>query len=248
MNEITRPDPRDPTQLPPDDTDYTKKLDGKLARSKSRRPRVAFILRMGDHPLDIEVAAMVTRASKRFQELGTTVEEVEPPFPYDEASRIFLTHWLTNGQRLMQIFPESRHGEFDPSLLASMKAGQRYSMQDVVNAQVGRRELAVAWNLFFEKYDYLLTPSVAVQPFEVLKNFPEGPGGEPNRQWTPYTPIFNLTRHPAVSVPCGLSRQGLPVGLQIVAGHFRDAALLRAAACYSEAHPIEFPSLPEKKK
>ena len=242
MNVISRRDVRDPTALPEDGTDYAKKLDRKL-----KKPRVAFILRLGDHPLDIEVAALAAKAAKRFQELGFSVEEVEPPFSYEEASRIFVTHWLTNGQRLMQLYPESRHGEFDPSLLVSMKAGQRYVMQDVVNAQAGRREMAVAWNLFFEKYDFLLTPTVAVQPFAVLKNWPDGPGGEPNRQWSPYTATFNLTKHPAVSVPCGLGRDGLPIGLQIAAGHFKDAQLLRAAAHYAEAHPLEFPRLPEKK-
>ena len=108
--------------------------------------------------------------------------------------------------------------------------------------------MAVAWNLFFEKFDFLVTPTVAVQPFEVGKALPDGPGGEPNRQWSPYTSTFNLTRHPAASVPCGLSREGLPVGLQIVAGHYRDAAVLRAAALYTEIHPLEFPVLPETDK
>jgi aspartyl-tRNA(Asn)/glutamyl-tRNA(Gln) amidotransferase subunit A len=243
MNVMARRDPRDPTALPEDDTDYVRKLDGKL-----KKPRVAFILRLGDHPLDIEVAALASKAAKHIQELGCSVEEVEAPFSYEEASRIFVTHWLTNGQRLLQLYPESRHGEFDPNLMLSMKAGLRYTMQDVVNAQGGRREMAVAWNLFFEKYDFLITPTVAVQPFAVLKNWPEGPGGEPNRQWSPYTATFNLTKHPAASVPCGLSRDGLPVGLQIVAGHFKDAAVLRAVARYAKAHPLAFPRLPGKKK
>ncbi len=243
MNVIARPDPLDATQLPADDTDYVKKLAGKL-----KKPKVGFILRMGDHPLDIEVAALATRAARQFEKLGCTVEQVEPPFPYTDASRIFVTHWLTNAQRLLQMFPESRHDEFDPNLLASAKAGQRYSLQDVVAAHAQRREMAVAWNGFFETYDFLLSPMIAVQPFPVLKNLPDGPDGKPNRQWSPYSSIFNLTRHPAASVPCGISREGLPIGLQIAAGHFKDAAVLRAAARYTEAHPIAFPRLPENRK
>jgi aspartyl-tRNA(Asn)/glutamyl-tRNA(Gln) amidotransferase subunit A len=66
--------------------------------------------------------------------------------------------------------------------------------------------------------------------------------------WSPYTFQFNLSRHPAVSVPCGLSRDGLPVGLQIVSGHYKDALVLRAAARYAEADPLEFPVLPETVK
>ncbi len=156
-----------------------------------------------------------------------------------------MTHWFSNLQRLLDVYPEARHGEFDPNLLAGAKDGRRYTMNDVVTAYAGRRDMSVAWNLFFEKYDFLLTPTVAVQPFEVLKNAPDGPEGKPNFRWSPYTATFNLTRHPAASIPCGLSSAGLPVGLQIVAGHFNDAAVLAAAARYTEEHPLKFPVLPE---
>ena len=57
-----------------------------------------------------------------------------------------------------------------------------------------------------------------------------------------------MTRQPAASLPCGLSSAGLPVGLQIVSGHFKDAAVLAAAARYAEEHPLKFPVLPEKVK
>jgi aspartyl-tRNA(Asn)/glutamyl-tRNA(Gln) amidotransferase subunit A len=242
MDVISRPDPRDAYGLPEDDTDYARKIDGRL-----KKLRVGFVLRFGDHPLDIEVAALVTRAAKQFAKLGCKVEEVEAPYPYPEAGRTFVIHWLAALQRLLQLFPESRHGEFDPNLLASATAGLRYSLQDVVNAQVTRRELAIAWNLFFDKYDLLLSPAVAVQPFEVGKNLPDGPEGKANALWSPYTSQFNLSRHPAASVPCGLSRQGLPIGLQIAAGHYKDALVLRAAARYAEANPLKFPVLPESK-
>jgi hypothetical protein len=95
------------------------------------------------------------------------------------------------------MYPEARWGEFDPNLLAGAKAArERYSVKDVVEAQAVRREVAVAWNLFFEKYDFLLTPTVGVQPFPVLKNAPDGLDGKPNIAWSPYTATFNLTRHP----------------------------------------------------
>jgi aspartyl-tRNA(Asn)/glutamyl-tRNA(Gln) amidotransferase subunit A len=243
MNAMARPDRRDPYQLPEVDIDYTRKL-----RAKLKKQRVGFLLRMGDHPLDIEVAAIVTKAARRFEKLGCKVEEVTAPFPYADASRSFVTHWLTNAQRLLELYPENRHDEFDPNLLASAKAGQRYTLQDVINAQAVRRELAVAWNLFFAEYDFLLTPTVAVQPYPVGKDLPDGPDGKPNRQWSPYTSTFNLTRHPAASVPCGLSSEGLPIGLHIVAGHFKDAAVLNAAAVYAEAHPLDIPVLPETEK
>jgi aspartyl-tRNA(Asn)/glutamyl-tRNA(Gln) amidotransferase subunit A len=243
MNAIARPDARDALALPTDDVDYARKLGGKL-----KKLRVGFVLRFGDHPLDIEVASMVTGAARQFEVLGCKVEEATAPFAYHDAGRAFVVHWLSALQRLLQLYPEERHHEFDPSLLAGAKAGLRFTLQDAVNAQVTRRELAIAWNLFFAKYDLLLCPTVAVKPFEAGKNLPDGPDGKTNAQWSPYTSQFNLTRHPAATVPCGLSRDGLPVGLQIVSGHYRDALVLRAAARYAAAHPLAFPILPETKR
>jgi aspartyl-tRNA(Asn)/glutamyl-tRNA(Gln) amidotransferase subunit A len=242
MDVIGQPDARDAHALPAGDKRFVKEIGGKLKKLK-----VGFALRFGDHPLDIEVAALVTRAARAFEELGCTVEEVEAPFSYADAGRSFVIHWLSALQRLLQLFPEERHSEFDPNLLASAKAGLRYSLQDVVNAQATRRELAIAWNLFFAKHDLLLSPAVAVQPFEVGKNLPDGPDGKANALWSPYTAQFNMSRHPAAVVPCGVSRQGLPIGLQIVSGHYKDALVLAAAARYAETHPIEFPVLPESK-
>jgi len=240
MNAIAQPDPRDPTSLPPDDTDWVKALKGKL-----KKLRVGFILRFGDAPVEIEVAAAVTRAAKGFAALGCKVEEAKVDLMGADQPRAFITHWLTASQRLLQLHPEARHGELDPNLLASGRAGLRFSLQDLVNAQVERRAIALAWNLFFEKYDLLLTPTVAVTAFPVGQNFPDGADGKPNRAWVPFTSPFNLSRHPAISVPCGVSREGLPIGLQIVSGLYRDALVLRAARHFTEAYPVPLPILPE---
>lgn len=243
MNVIARPDPLDGWSLPPDGVDYVEALKGKL-----KKPRIAFVLRMGDHPLDIEVAALVTKAAKRFEKMGCLVEEVVAPTNYRETGRAFVVHWLSALQRLLQLYPEQRHQEFDESLMAGAENGRKFTLQDLVNAQVVRRDMTIAWNAFFAKYDLLLTPTLAVQAFEAGQNAPLGADGKPNQQWSPYTFQFNLSRHPAISVPCGRSRDGLPIGLQIVAGHYKDAQVLRAAARYAEADPLEFPVLPETVK
>ena len=65
--------------------------------------------------------------------------------------------------------------------------------------------------------------------------------------WSPYTAMFNLTRHPAISIPAGLTRDGLPFGLQVAAAHGRDALLLRVAHRLLEARPFAIPNLPVKR-
>jgi aspartyl-tRNA(Asn)/glutamyl-tRNA(Gln) amidotransferase subunit A len=235
MNAIARPDSRDPYQLPPDDTDYTQRL---TLRPKSLK--VALVMKMGKHPLDREVATLVRNAARTFEAMGCVVEEVKAPFNFELASKTFLVHWFSAMQRLMRLFPESRHAEFDPSLAAQAQAAKAYTALDVADAQAARREIAYAWTQLTNRYDLLLTPTVAVAPFEVGRNYPDDADGKPNMMWSPYTATFNLSRQPAATVPCGLSRAGLPIGLQIVSGHYRDALVLAAVARFSREQPLGF--------
>jgi len=238
MNVIARPDPRDPFALADDGVDYVEAL-----ATDMRGLKVGVMARLADHPLDGEVEMLFKAAAGRFEGMGCHVEEVTAPFDNDEAGRVWSIHWLSALQRLLQVYPEARHGEFDPGLLAGAQAGARYSLQELVDAQVIRRDLSSAWNLMFERYDLILTPTLAVLPFPVGQNLPDGPDGKPNPYWA-NTAIFNLTRHPAASVPCGVSRDGLPVGLQIAAGHYRDGLVLAAAAALASDDPRPFPVLP----
>ena len=106
-----------------------------------------------------------------------------------------------------------------------------------------RRDLSHRWNLTLAEHDLVISPTLNVLPWAVGQNLPPLPDGEPNYGWAA-TAVFNLTRHPAITVPCGLSASGLPIGLQIIAGHYRDATLLAAASAYLEAEPFPFPVLP----
>jgi aspartyl-tRNA(Asn)/glutamyl-tRNA(Gln) amidotransferase subunit A len=91
----------------------------------------------------------------------------------------------------------------------------------------------------FEKYDLLLTPTVACPAFSLGLDNPTAIAGKPidPYAWTPFTYPFNLTGQPAASVPCGFTREGLPVGLQIAGRRFDDVTVLRAAAAFERARP-----------
>ncbi|MFH1169868.1 MAG: amidase family protein [Chloroflexota bacterium] len=92
---------------------------------------------------------------------------------------------------------------------------------------------------FFEQYDLLLTPTVAVPPFELGSFGPREIDGQRVSPigWMAFTYPFNLTGQPAASVPCGWTDEGLPVGLQIIGRRFADVAVLRAAAAFEQALP-----------
>jgi Asp-tRNA(Asn)/Glu-tRNA(Gln) amidotransferase A subunit family amidase len=93
---------------------------------------------------------------------------------------------------------------------------------------------------FFERYDLLLTPTVAAPPFPVEMPYPQEINGEPMnnyQEWLYLTYAITVTGLPAISVPCGWTAEGLPVGLQIVGRRLGEATVLRAAAAFEAIAP-----------
>jgi aspartyl-tRNA(Asn)/glutamyl-tRNA(Gln) amidotransferase subunit A len=83
---------------------------------------------------------------------------------------------------------------------------------------------------FHERFDLLLTPTVAAPAFDATRVCPpEFDHFENKRAWTPFASVFNLTQQPAISIPVGLTKSGLPIGLQVAGRRFQDALVLRAA-------------------
>ena len=94
-----------------------------------------------------------------------------------------------------------------------------------------------------QRFDLLVTPTVAVPAFDAR---PAGQGEMASMEllgWTPFSYPFNLTQQPACTVPCGLTAAGLPIGLQFVGPMFRDALVLRGARAYESVQPILRPRL-----
>ena len=110
-----------------------------------------------------------------------------------------------------------RRVDMDPGLLAIAERGRALSVGDYLAAYTARAELHNAMLRFHARYDLLLTPTMPVTALKVGREMPEsGDFGDDWLNWSPYTYPFNLTQQPAASVPCGLARNGLPMGVQIV--------------------------------
>ena len=103
----------------------------------------------------------------------------------------------------------------DPGLLKAAEVGANLGQEAVVTAIHQRQQVGTIMNQFMAKYDLLLTPTMPMTAFAVNENAAWGGDGV-DIGWTPFTLTFNLTRQPAATIPCGLDREGLPIGLQIV--------------------------------
>ena len=99
-------------------------------------------------------------------------------------------------------------------------------------------------NMFLDSWDLLLTPQVPIPAFETNAEVPAGRGMKSWMEWSPFTYPFNFTGHPAATVPCGLTSDGLPAAIQLVGPRYREDLVLRAARAYETAHPFVMPPLP----
>lgn len=230
MNVLAEPDPRDGT-LPPDGTDYLAALDQGIAGL-----RIAYSADLGYIRVDPAVAAAVERAAHAFEALGARVEAVDPGFddPAEPFARLFFGG---AANALRSVGPEQR-ARMDAGLVESAEAAAGLSMLDYLEGQNARTALMEHMAEFHRHYDLLLTPTLPIPAFEAGR---EVPVGWPQRRWpswTPFTFPFNMTGQPAVSVPCGFTDDGLPIGLQLVGPRHADARVLRAAHAYQQANPI----------
>ena len=233
LNITAGPDPRDWRSLPADARDYTVGLDAGV-----RGWKIGLSLDLGHVKADPEVRELVAAAAKRFEELGAHVEEVGPMF--EPLQQHFEPLWIGGFATRFRQIPTQLHGKLDPGLRALAEKGLAITLADYARAFEARSKLARDLALWHRKYDLLLAPvaPTAGPPVETLYNSEAFP------RWTkgaPYTWPCNLTGQPAASMPAGLTRAGLPVGLQIIGAPRADEVVLRAMRAYESASGWTWP-------
>jgi len=230
LDVIAEPDPRDPTALPPPAASFLDAIDQGVTGL-----RVAFSPDLGHAAVDGEVAAAVERAARAFAELGAHVDAVDPGF--GDPREAFDVLWAASAARAVADLGAVTRPDMDPGLAETVLAGRRIALLDYLAAQRSRDELAHRASLLHQQWDLFLTPTLPIPAFAAGRDVPDDPGRHDWPSWTPFTYPFNLTQQPAASVPCGFTRAGLPIGLQIAGPRHADALVLRAARAYEAAHP-----------
>ncbi|MGE5129308.1 MAG: amidase [Sphingomonadaceae bacterium] len=236
LNVLARPDARDWHALPYEPRDYRVGLDEGV-----RGLRIAYSARLGYAQVDPEVETLVEQAAMRFVDLGALVEPVDPGFA--DAEPVFRTHWFAGAALLLKNFTPQQKALMDQGLVEVADQGAKIGMLELLEAAQKRGALGVHMNQFHEKYDLLLTPALPLAAFDAGKEVADVVKEKRWTDWTPFSYPFNLTQQPAASVPCGLTAEGLPVGLQIVGPRYADALVLRAARAFESAQPFAMPDV-----
>jgi len=237
INVLKQPDARDWTALPPDSRDYTIGLDDGVRGLKiAYSPTLGYARHV--HP---EVAASVARAAQTLRDLGAQVEAVDPGFA--DPLHITTGLWFVGAWTLWNKLSATQQPLTDPDFRAEAMLGQQYSALQVQELMLERGALGSLMRQFMQRFDLLLTPSVAVPAFDAKPAGHQALTPESMLGWTPFSYPFNLTQQPAITVPCGLTNDGLPIGMQLVGPMFGDALVLRAARAFESACPVPRPPL-----
>jgi aspartyl-tRNA(Asn)/glutamyl-tRNA(Gln) amidotransferase subunit A len=232
LQALAGPDDRDMSSVEAAPENYVAHLDEGIAGL-----RVAYSPDLGYLKVDDEIAVAVREAVRAFEDLGCTLEAVDPGWgdPIDMEYCLFASSYAGMLGHLLERWAE----RMDPGLVAITRHGLRYSAGDYCRAQGERLLYYDKVRRFFERYDLLLTPSLSVAAFPADRLIPEHWEQHPWDwlRWAGFSYPFNLTGLPAATCPCGFTSSGLPVGLQIVAGRLRDLRVLQAARAFEQAKP-----------
>jgi amidase len=217
--------PADPLSLPSPPESFLS-----AARSGHRPKRVAYSPDLGITPVDAEVAAVTRKAAMRLAEAGAIVEEAHPDLR--EAHECFhvlraFDFAISKAQLL-----RSRRDQLKPEVIWNIEEGLKLSVEQIERAEAQRVAMTERTLEFFKTYDLLLTPATIVAPFPIENRYVAECAGKKFDnyvEWLGIVYAITLTCCPALSLPCGFTASGLPVGLQMVAPPRGEARLLAGA-------------------
>ncbi len=237
MNTLALPDARDWTSLPYDGMNCLAGL-----QSGVKGLRVAYSPTLGyAKNIDPEIATATAQAAKHLQDLGAVVEQVDPltEDPLDISTGL----WFAGAYQVWQGLSPAQQALSDPDFKAQAEWGARLDVNAIHALNQRRGVLGSHLRQFMQRFDVVLTPSTAVTAFKALPAGHSPMNAQAMLGWTPFSYPFNLSQQPAISLPCGLSSQGLPMGVQLVGPMFGDALLLRAAQALQACYALQRPAL-----
>jgi amidase len=225
------PDPRSPISIEEPGNRFAAPLDRDF-----RGVRVAWCRDFGGLPFEPEVLQVTAQGRKVLEGIGCTVEDATPDF--SDADEIFqvLRAWhleLSYGELL-----DRNRSRMKDTVVWNIEQGRKLSGPQVGAAERKRTALFHRMRRFMDNYDFLAAPVAQVLPFDVSRPYVTDIAGrklDTYIDWMKSCYWVSVTGQPAVSVPCGFSAAGLPVGLQIVGRHRDDFGVLQLAHAFERA-------------
>jgi amidase len=234
LSVLAGPDPRCPISI----SEPGSRFAGNLERN-FQGTRVAWFKNMGGIPFDPRILKVVHAQRKVFESLGCIVEEAEPDWTGAHEGYDTLRAW---GYATSQAENVRLHRDLvKDTILWEVERGSKLSSRDIAQALALRSRAWDRMRVFQEKYEYFVTPTSQVLPFDVNQPYPteiEGVKMSTYIEWQKSCILISALENPALSVPCGFTDEGLPVGLQIVGRHRDEWSVLQLGYAFEQATKI----------
>jgi amidase len=231
LSVIAGPDPRSPIAIAEPGDRFAAPLD-----CDPHGKRVAWAGDLGGVPFDSAVRRVVEAQRPVFAALGCTVEDAEPDFTgADEIFKVLRAwHFEANYADMVRVARQ----QIKDTVIEEVERGARLTGPQVSRAEARRTEIYHRVRGFFESYDFLVLPTTQVAPFDVQQPYVTAIEGQPMQSyidWMRSCYFISTVGNPAISVPCGFTEDGLPVGLQIVGRHRDEWSILQLAHAFEQA-------------
>jgi amidase len=191
---------------------------------------------MGGIPFEPEVTRLVNSQRKIFEDLGCVVEEAEPDWTGAHEGYDVLRAWNFLGTQAENV--RLHRDLVKDTILWEVDRGSKLTGADIARAHSLRSSAWDRMRAFQEKYEYFIAPTCQVAPYDLTKPYPTEINGAPMStyiEWQKSCILISALENPAMSMPCGFTPGGLPVGLQIVGRHRQEFAVLQLAYAYEQA-------------
>jgi amidase len=233
LSVMAGPDPRCPISI----SEPGSRFRGNLERNL-KGVRVAWFKDMGGIPFDPRVLTAVNAQRKVFESLGCIVEQAEPDWTGGLAAYDTLRAWgYANGQaeniRLHRDLVKD-------TILWEAERGSKLTGADIARAHTLRGKAWDNMRVFQEKYEYFIAPTTQLPPFDVTQPYPTEVAGVKMQtyiEWMNCCMMISALENPSISMPCGFTAEGLPVGLQIIGRHRDEWSVLQMAHAFEQATP-----------
>ncbi len=218
-------EPDDPFSFDDPQTSFLGGLEG-----DDLPKRVAFSPDLAIVPMARDIAGICKRGAERFRDLGAEITDEIPDFTgvLDGFQTLRAVLFAT----MMEPILAEHRDRIAPEIIGNIERGLEITPEQVFEAERTRWQLYHRLVLFFQTHDLLVCPSASIPPFPVEQRYVEEIDGRPCEtyiDWFSITFALTMTACPVVSIPCGFTAEGLPVGMQIMGKPRGEAALLRAA-------------------
>jgi len=231
LQALAGPDPRAPIANREPGSIFAQPLEREF-----KGTRIAWSRDLGSFPVDPRVTAVIDGQRAAFEQVGCQVEEGEPDF--SDADDVFkiLRAWAFE-LSFTDLIAQHRD-QIKQTVIWNAEAGQKLTGPQLSRAELKRTQLYHRVREFMETYEYLILPVSQVPPFPVTQEYITEINGVPMEtyiDWMKSCYFITVTGLPAISMPCGFTPEGLPVGVQIVGRHEDDFGVLQLAYAFQEA-------------